>query len=138
MSREKVELVRRAYAQADPLTGLAANAVDDVVVDLTALYPDQPVLRGIDEVRRFRDSSPWGTSQRFEAERYFDVDHERVLVFVQATATGQGSGAPVEVRPAHELTIRDGLLVRFKVYVDRAEALEAAGLSEQDAHTDSP
>jgi hypothetical protein len=46
------------------------------------------------------------------------------------TATGQESGAPVEIRAAHECTIRYGRLVRFKVYGDRAEALEAVGLGE--------
>jgi hypothetical protein len=30
---------------------------------------------------------------------------------------------------AHEFTIRDGVLVRFKVYSDRDEALKAAGLA---------
>jgi ketosteroid isomerase-like protein len=53
-----------------------------------------------------------------------------VLVFVRVSATGRESGTPVEIRPAHEFTIRDGLLVRFKVYADRGEALEAAGLRE--------
>jgi hypothetical protein len=45
-------------------------------------------------------------------------------------ATGKGSGVPVDLRNAHEFTIRDGMLVRFKVYRDRDEALEAAGLTE--------
>ena len=31
----------------------------------------------------------------------------------------------------------DGMLVRFEAYHDRSEALEAVGLSEQDAHADS-
>ena len=33
-------------------------------------------------------------------------------------------------------TIRDGKVVRMRVFADRAQALEAAGLSEQDAHAD--
>jgi ketosteroid isomerase-like protein len=130
VSRENLEQVRRAYAELDPLTAFTARAAPDVEIDLTAVYPDQPVLRGIDEARRFRDTSPWGSSQRFEPERFFDVDDERVLVFVRGTATGQASGAAIEVRLAHELTIRDGRLVRFKVYLDRAEALMATGLRE--------
>jgi hypothetical protein len=67
---------------------------------------------------------------RFEPERWFEVDDERVLVFVRVTATGQGSGAAVEVRNAREFTIRDGLIVRFKVHPDRSAALKAVGLSE--------
>jgi ketosteroid isomerase-like protein len=50
------------------------------------------------------------------------VDDERVLVFVRATATGMGSGAPTDSRIAHEFTFRHGLIVRIKVYLDRAEA----------------
>jgi ketosteroid isomerase-like protein len=53
-----------------------------------------------------------------------------VLVFVRVTATGQQSGVPVEIQSAHEVTIRDGLIVRFKAYSDREQALEAVGLSE--------
>ena len=34
------------------------------------------------------------------------------------------------MRTAYELTIREGMCVRWKVYADRAEALQAAGLSE--------
>ena len=131
MSRENVERIRRAYVASDPLAALAEHSAPDVEFDLTAVYPDQPVFRGIDEARRYRDASPWGTSQRFAPERFFDVDDERVLVFVQGTAMGGESGVPVEAQPAHEFTIRDGLLVRFKVYLDRAEALKAAGLSER-------
>lgn len=44
---------------------------------------------------------------RLEPERFFDVDDERVLVFVHVTAEGEGSGVPVEMRNAYELTIRD-------------------------------
>jgi hypothetical protein len=40
------------------------------------------------------------------------------------------SGVRGEARVAHEFTIRGGLLVRFKVYGNRDEALEAAGLRE--------
>jgi hypothetical protein len=73
---------------------------------------------------------PWGRSVKIEPERFFDVDDERVLVFVYVTAEGEGSGVPVAVRNAYELTIRDEVVVRWKVYADRTRALEAAGLSE--------
>jgi ketosteroid isomerase-like protein len=81
-------------------------------------------------MRRFRDRGPWGGSIHFEPERFFDVDDERVLVFVRATSTGQTSGVAVETDVAHEVTIRDGWIVRVKVYRDRARALEALGLAE--------
>jgi ketosteroid isomerase-like protein len=136
MSRENVELLRSAYADPDPLATFVTRIAPDAEFDFTSAYPDRPVLRGVDEIRRFRDAGPWGRSIRFEPERYFDVDHERVLVFVRVAATGQASGVPVEIRNAHEFTIRDGLIVRFKVHQDRSEALEAVGLSENEPMTD--
>jgi ketosteroid isomerase-like protein len=132
MSEENVEIVRGVYADPRGLTVAASDKVaPDAEFDFTAVYPDRPILRGVEEIRRFRESGPWsGSPIHFEPERFFDVDDERVLVFVRVTATGQESGAPVEIRAAHEFTIRDGLFVRFKVYGDRDQALEAAGLSE--------
>jgi ketosteroid isomerase-like protein len=130
MSQENVEQVRRFYREPDPLTAMAARVHPDVEVDFTAVYPDRPVLRGLDEVRRFRAEGPWG-ELHFEPERFFDVDDERVLVFVRVAARGKESGVPVESPPvAHEFTIRDGLLLRLRVYADRDRALEAAGLRE--------
>ena len=139
MSQENVEIVRRIYADPRGLTaGASGKVAPDAEFDFSTVYPDKPIVRGVDEMRHFRDSGPWsGSPIHFEPERFFDVDDERVLVFVRVSATGHGSGAQVEIRAAHELTIRDEQLVRFKVYGNRAEALEAVGLSEQDAHADS-
>ena len=47
------------------------------------------------------------------------------------------SGAAVALQMAHVLTFRDGLAVRLRQYLDRAEALAAAGLPERDAHADA-
>jgi ketosteroid isomerase-like protein len=132
MSQENVEVVRSVYADRGGLTaGASGNIAPDAEFDFTAAYPDRPILKGVEELRRFRDSGPWsGAPIQFEPERFFDVDDERVLVFVRVSATGHESGAEVEIKVAHEFTIRAGLVVRFKVYRDRAAALEAVGLSE--------
>ena len=132
MSQENVEFVREIYADPRGLIGSASErAVPDVEFDFTDVYPDRPVLKGVEEMRRFRDTGPWsGSPIHIEPERFFDLDDERVLAFVRVSATGQESGVEVEFRPAHEFTIRDGLIVRFKAYVDRKQALEAAGLKE--------
>jgi len=138
MSEENVEFVRRAFTE---FAGESAQTVIEEIVnaglaapdaefDFSAMYPDGPILRGHEAWRRFIDGLPWGSSLRGEPERFFDIDEERVLVFVRITAEGEGSGAPVEIRNAYEFTIRDGIIVRWKVYADRAEALEAAGLRE--------
>jgi hypothetical protein len=46
---------------------------------------------------------------------------------------GGTSGAPADWYLAIIFTIRDGRTVRGEEYFDPAEALEAAGLAEQDA-----
>jgi hypothetical protein len=43
----------------------------------------------------------------------------------------------MDMRWAMITTVRDGKVIRMENYDDRREALEAVGLSEQDAHADS-
>ena len=130
MSEENVEAVRESYQTPGALFATwAERMAPKIEFDFTEVYPDRPVMRGIEELRRFREEGPWAELS-FEPERFVDVDDERVLVLVRVHARGTGSGVPVELRNAHEFTIRDGILVRFKVYGDRDEALEAAGVSE--------
>ena len=130
MSEENVEAVRESYQTPGALFATwAERMAPKIEFDFTEVYPDRPVMRGIEELRRFREEGPWAELS-FEPERFVDVDDERVLVLVRVHARGTGSGVPVELRNAHEFTIRDGVLVRFKVYGDRDEALEAAGVSE--------
>jgi ketosteroid isomerase-like protein len=135
MSHENLEIVRRVYSRPlsldpDLLARLAELATPDTVFDFTDAYPDGQVVRGLDGVREIAANWPW-EALHFDPERFLDIDRQRVLVFVRATATGMGSGVPVERRTAHECTFRDGSLVHFKVYSDREEALEAAGLRDQ-------
>jgi hypothetical protein len=129
VSAENVETVRRAYASPAPLSD-GSYVAPDAEFDFTALYPDQPVLRGVESMRAFRDTGPWGGSIHFQPERFFDVDEQRVLVFLSASATGQGSGAPIVTRIAHEFVLRDGLIVRVTVHPDQQGALAAVGIAE--------
>jgi hypothetical protein len=136
MSQENVELVRRVYADfgmSPRLVEAAAQAgliAPDAVFDYSELLPDGPVIRGVEAWGVHVDSAPWGGSLKLAAERIFDLDDERVLVFVHSSAEGEGSGVTVEGRTATEFTIREGVIVRIKLYKDRTEALEAAGLSQ--------
>jgi ketosteroid isomerase-like protein len=136
MSQENVELVSRVYGDfglSPRLVEAAAQAgliAPDAEFDYSALLPDGPVFRGVEAWGEHADSSPWGGSLKLASERIFDVDDERVLVFVHSSGEGEGSGAAVEGRTATEFTIRDGVIVRIKLYKDRTEALEAAGLEE--------
>jgi ketosteroid isomerase-like protein len=71
-----------------------------------------------------------------EAERFVDCGDD-VLVVARERGRGARSGATVSSQIFCVLTIRDGKLLRYREFYDEAEALEAVGLSEQDAHADS-
>jgi SnoaL-like domain len=127
-----VEIVRGIYEVPEGITEASSERLaPDVHFDFTSVYPDRRILRGAAEVREFRETGPWhGAPIHFNPERFFDVDNERVLVFVHVSVIGTGSGIPIEIDAAHEFTIRDGLVVYFKVYGDCDQALKTAGLSE--------
>jgi ketosteroid isomerase-like protein len=132
MSDDNIEIVRSIYADPGGLTaGASGRVAPDAEFDLSEAYPDAPILRGLEAFRRFRDSGPWSGSRiHFQPERFLSIGDQRVLAFVRVAATGRESGVPVEMPVAHEFTIRDNLVVRFKVYRSRDQALEAVGLSE--------
>jgi ketosteroid isomerase-like protein len=145
MSQENVEVVRQAFADfaENPTTTTAmleqavraGSLAPDAELDFSAMYPDGPILRGLDAWLGYLDAMPWGRSVKLKPERFFDVDDERVLVFMHVTAEGETSGVPVAIRNAYELTLRDGVVVRWKVYADQAEALEAARLESRRCRT---
>ncbi len=67
---------------------------------------------------------------RIEAERIIDLSGDRVLVLSRQTVRGKQSGVPMETELADLFTLRDGKIVRYDSYWNRADALEAVGLSE--------
>jgi ketosteroid isomerase-like protein len=59
-----------------------------------------------------------------------------VLTPTDVRARGRG-GIPVEMRVLQLWQVRDGKVAALRVFLSEREALEALGLSEQDAHADS-
>ena len=140
MSEENVEIVRRLYSIAPDAAGVMRGDYDDVFRDYfdpnvelvpPAAYPDtESSYRGQEGVRRwFRQIDEIWDDWRFEAESFLDAGTQ-VVVFVRVSGTAKQSGAAVAIPAAHVLTIRDGRVTRANVFLDRSEALEAAGLSE--------
>jgi ketosteroid isomerase-like protein len=70
--------------------------------------------------------APWAT-YRVEIEEAVDLG-DRVLLLTKGFGRIEGSTAEVEASIGNIWSIRDGRIVRFDAYLDRAEALEAAGL----------
>jgi ketosteroid isomerase-like protein len=93
------------------------------------------VYHGTVSVRQFWREwlSAWETVQ-FE---YQLVDAgDSVVVLLDQWMRGRSTGIELPLgKYAHIYTFRDGLVVHWKVYMSQSQALEAVGLSEQDAHS---
>jgi ketosteroid isomerase-like protein len=68
---------------------------------------------------------------RVEAERIVDLG-DKVLVLSRQSAQGKRTGVPVNIQSSEIFTVRGGRIVRWELYVDRAEGLRAAGLERSD------
>jgi ketosteroid isomerase-like protein len=71
-----------------------------------------------------------------ELEEVIETQDGRVLAVERWRGRGR-DGIEVDARCTDVYSFRDGLIFRGEGFRVKAEALEAVGLSEQDAHTDS-
>jgi hypothetical protein len=62
-----------------------------------------------------------------------DLEDDRVFIVFGPTLEGRSSGIHIDAAVFAVYEFRNGLIVRLDEYITRPEALEAAGLSEQDA-----
>lgn len=63
---------------------------------------------------------------------------DRVVALTTVYYRGPGGSPEVEVRSAHTMTFRDGKIVHWRLYLDRAEALSDAGLDPSLARASEP
>ena len=75
----------------------------------------------------------WGADNHIRPMELIDLG-ERFVILAQAPMRGRASGVPLTEAFALVSTVKDGMVIRQDEYWDHAEALEAVGLSEQDAH----
>ena len=131
MSRENVEIVRRhmdAFRAGDVTAALTAYR-PEVIFD-ARVRPEGRIYRGRDDY--WEAVRAWvGTFDDYtwEIEELIDAD-ERVLMALRECGRGKGSRVEVIQQSFWIYELRDGQIVHATVLVDRAEALEAVGLSE--------
>lgn len=130
MTQDNVELVRRGLANVHDFWAM----LDEYVIwDLRARRPIpdlDPVYVGRDAVIK-ASTHYWGTWDDYhvEAEEIIGAGPS-VVVILHERGLGKGSGAPFEQHHPQLWTFRKGRIIRWESFPTRAEAVEAAGLSE--------
>jgi ketosteroid isomerase-like protein len=139
MSEENVEVARRlfaafqtAWARDNPGAMFDSGPIaPDAEWIPFRDFPGPQSYRGRDEFIEFwrtwtEDFEGWSV----ELERLIDAGDDRVVALLHQTATGKGSGAPVELHFGQVHDLEDGRVARIRNYANPAEALKAVGLSD--------
>jgi ketosteroid isomerase-like protein len=139
MSEENLEIVRRLWEnfqagmeRGDPGASFDSELVAEdsewITVDE---FEGQRVWRGregfVDFIRTWTaEFDDWS----IRLERLIDAGNDLVVSLTVQTASGKGSGVPVDLKVGQVVELKDGRQVRVTNYPSHADALEAAGLSE--------
>ena len=138
MSQENVEVVWRVID--GPKVEVTEPGIPEALVERLdpevefeedPSFPEAGVYRGRSEVLRyFKNFIAEFEQFVFEVEDVKIAGEDGVLLCLRETGRGKGSGAEFDFQSAWLFTVRDDRVVRIRPYLDRAEALEAAGLRE--------
>jgi ketosteroid isomerase-like protein len=140
MARENVEIVRRvfeAFQKGMDRGDLGAWFDSEYVADDAEWIPptELPGFAAsycgregfLDFMRTWTEQfDGWSV----ELERLIDAGDDRVVGLFRQSATGKESGALVDLHVGLVYELDAGRVIRMRNYVDPAEAIEAAGLSE--------
>jgi ketosteroid isomerase-like protein len=139
MSQENVEYVRRsqeAWNRGDFGPFLAATPADAEWV-IAEENPNARTLRGPEEIAAYlRDWTSTMPGLHYDVEKRIDAGDAVVSL---GTVTGRAgeTGPDISVHLATVTYFKQGVPVRTEEYLNPRRALEAVGLSEQDAHADA-
>ncbi len=140
MSQEEIERIRAGYAAFNrgDFDAVVENWAEDSEFVAPEDMPEQSRFQGPSGYKQFL-AAMFDVFEEFqsEPERIVEAGPDRYLVFVAERFRRKGDAAAVEAHNAALITMRSGKVRRLQIFLDRREALEAAGLSEQDARADS-
>ena len=133
MSQENVEIVRAGYEHFRRTGEMLSDQIDpEFVWDLSTFagWVGQQTYHGRDGFAEFmRDWLETWDEWEIEAIERIDAGDDGGEVMRQR-ATAKGGGPTVEAVVGQVWTLRDGKVVRQRMYASKAEALEAVGLQE--------
>ena len=143
MSQENVEAVRELISAVNDrdLDRYLSHCTESILLE-TPWAAVEGAYEGPDAMRRFfSDLGDTLPDFRLEIERLQPVGADRILALLWVRATGRARGitagadalgaAGRDLPTATIYDLADGKIRRIRVFLDRAEALEAAGRPEQ-------
>ena len=136
MSQENVEVVRRhieAWNGRDLMTLLSVWHSDAEIDWSRSRGPLKGVYCGHRELETFWNEF-WSTFEEVRVETHGFTEAGSEVVTSNTTHMLGRDGIEVIARSNFVYTVENGQITRLRMFQERAEALEAAGLSEQDAH----
>ena len=129
MSQENVEIVRRLIEAFNRRDFDAMLETGDPEIEVVTLIGG--TYRGHAGWRQIIDQAAEEVPGfQLVPEELIDVGHHRVVAVTHWGGTGRTSGIAVPDTLGLVYTLRDGLVVRQESFRNKAEALEAVGLSE--------
>lgn len=137
MSQENVDLLRESIERLNrkDIPG-HLRGMDPEIRYEHRLAELQGDFTGVEAVRNWIED----VSQHFDHWRIDceirDLDDDRVLALGTLRTVGKKSEVETEAPYAVVARYRNGLMTHYIDYGDREKALEAVGLSKQDAHAD--
>jgi ketosteroid isomerase-like protein len=140
MSEENVELVRRGYDALnsaystgdvnDWLPFLEDHYHPDVVLKTSGMFPETAEMHGHSGILRFIATQMDAFQKMWiEPQEFIDAGN-RVVVPVRFGGEARHTGLEVEFSVVHVTSVRAGKVARIDMYRNKADALEAAGLTE--------
>jgi ketosteroid isomerase-like protein len=152
VSRENVEIVRRAVAALDRAfesywrgprsiaEAIEAGDWPEWVEAMDYVHPEiewQTVFLGatvhgrMAGARLWDDYLQWASDYRARLEEIEDLGGERVFAVLELAGRDKTTGREMHQRFYDVFTVQDRMIGRLEEYTSREEAMEAAGVSEQ-------
>ena len=140
MSELNVDLWRRWIAAFNARDIEAMLTYSDPSIEFHSVFAavGGGVYHGHDGIRAWhRDVDQAWAEIRLDVEEYFDLG-EDTLTFFTYRARGKQSGAEVATPATVVTRWRDGFVTHVKVYIQRADAFQDLGVSEDELEPISP
>lgn len=131
MSEENEKIVQRIYDEWGRGNFRAGTELFDphTLLVLRPGFPEAGAYRGPEEIGGYMRGFLEAWDNLVITGENFIAAGDSVVVGVNQQGTGKESGAPVELRYFQVWSFRGGTVLRMESIFERAEALEAAGLS---------